>query len=73
MTDDELKADVAAARTDPLRAGLNKQIIATAESILTAPPIRQNTADMTVHEQERYAVYYIVTEAMKAPAKEINP
>jgi hypothetical protein len=64
FTDDQLAAALAAAKTDPLRAELNKRIIATAEFILTAPPIRQNSRDMTVHEQERYAVYYIVTEAM---------
>ncbi|HEY3761647.1 MAG TPA: heparinase II/III family protein [Verrucomicrobiae bacterium] len=64
FTDDQLTAALAAARTDPLRAELNQRIIATAESILTAPPVRQNTDDKTVHEQERYAVYYIATCAM---------
>ena len=64
MTDEQFGAAVAAAKTDPLRAELNQRVIATAEFILTAPPIRQNKIDKTVHEQERYAVYYIVTEAM---------
>ena len=64
FTDDQLATALTAAKTDPLRAELNKHIIATAKFILTAPPIRQNTSDKTVHEQERYAVYYIVTEAM---------
>jgi len=64
FTDEQLAAALAAAKADPLRAELNQRIVATAEHILTAPPIRQNTTNMTVHEQERYAVYYIVTEAM---------
>lgn len=63
MTDDQLAAALADAKTDPLRAELNQRIIATAEFILTAPPIRHNNGNI-VHEQERYAVYYIVTEAM---------
>lgn len=63
MTDEDLAAALAAARTDPLRAELNQRIIATAEHILTAPPIRPNNGNV-VHEQERYAVYYIVTCAM---------
>jgi hypothetical protein len=64
MTDEQLNAALAAAKIDPMRAELNKRIIATAEFILTAPPIRQNKEDKTVHEQERYAVYYILTSAM---------
>ncbi len=63
MTDDQLAAALAAAKTDPLRAELNRRIIATAESILTAPPIRQNNGK-TAQEQERYAVYYILTCSM---------
>src|SRR5215469_1406377 len=63
MTDEQLTAAMASAKTDPLRAKLNKCIIATAEHILTAPPIRRNNGK-TAQEQERYAVYYIVTEAM---------
>jgi hypothetical protein len=63
MTDDQLVTALAAAKTDPLRAELNERIIATAEHILTAPPVRYNN-DKTVHEQERYAVYYILTCAM---------
>jgi hypothetical protein len=54
---------VAAARTDPLRAELNKRIIATAKFILTAPPVRQPDNKIG-QEQDRYAVYYILTEAM---------
>jgi hypothetical protein len=64
FTDERLAAALAAAKTDPLRGELNKRVIATAEFILTAPPILQNTSDKKVHEQERYAVYYILTEAM---------
>ncbi len=64
FTDEQLTAALAAAKADPLRAELNKRIIATAEFILTAPPIRHNTPDKTVHEQERYAVYYISTCAL---------
>jgi hypothetical protein len=63
MTDEDLATAMADAKADPLRAELNQRIIATAEHILTAPPIRQNNGNI-VHEQERYAVYYIVTCAM---------
>src|SRR5689334_586365 len=63
LTDAELARAVTAARTDPLRAELNKRIIATAEFILTAPPVRHNDGK-GAQEQERYAVYYILTEAM---------
>ncbi len=63
MTDEDLATAIADARTDLLRAELNQRIIATAEHILTAPPIRQNNGNI-VHEQERYAVYDIVTCAM---------
>jgi hypothetical protein len=41
MTDQDLTTAVDAAKTDPLRAELNQHIVATAESILTAPPVRQ--------------------------------
>jgi len=64
LTDEGFTAIISAAKTDPLRAELTKHLIATAEAILTAPPILRNTNDKNVHEQERYAVYYIVTEAM---------
>jgi hypothetical protein len=63
LTDAELARAVAAARTDPLRVALNKRIIATAEFILTAPPVRPPD-NKTGQEQDRYAVYYILTEAM---------
>jgi hypothetical protein len=63
MTDEQLATAMASAKTDPLRAELNKHIIATAEHILTAPPIRRNNGG-SAQEQERYAVYYIVTCAM---------
>jgi len=63
LTDAELARAVAAARTDPLRAALNKRIIATAEFILNAPPVRHNNGN-TAQEQERYAVYYILSCAM---------
>ncbi|HEU5396784.1 MAG TPA: heparinase II/III family protein [Verrucomicrobiae bacterium] len=63
LTDEQLKAAILSARTDPLRADLQKHIIATAEAILTAPPIRHNDGK-SAQEQERYAVYYIVSEAM---------
>src|SRR5690349_19508069 len=64
MTDEQLKDASAAAKLDPLRAELNKRIIATADFILTAPALRHNTQDKTIHEQERCAVYYILTSAM---------
>lgn len=63
FTDDQLAAAIAAAKTDPLRADLNRHIIATAESILKAPPVRQPD-EGAGHEQDRYAVYYILTCSM---------
>jgi len=63
LTDDGLASALAAAKTDPLRAELNRRIIATAEFILTAPPVRQPDNE-TSHEQDRYAVYYVLTSAM---------
>jgi heparinase II/III-like protein len=60
FTDEDLAKALADAKTDPLRAELNRCIIATAEHILDAPPVRK--PDMgSSHEQDRYAVYYIVT------------
>jgi hypothetical protein len=63
FTDEDLARALAAAKTDPLRAELNKHIIATAEYLLHAPPIRQpdNAAS---REQDRYAVYDILTSTM---------
>lgn len=63
FTDEQLAAAMAAAKTDPLRADLNRHIIATAESILKAPPVRQPDAKAG-QEQDRYAVYYILTCTM---------
>ncbi len=63
MTDEDLATAKADAKTDPLRAELNQCIIATAEHILTAPPIPHRAANPT-QEEERYAVDYILTCAM---------
>ncbi len=63
FTDEDLAKALAAAKTDPLRAELNKHIIATAEAILHALPIRQPDRAQG-QEQERYAVYNILTCAM---------
>ena len=54
---------IAAARTDPLRAALHQRIIATADAILPLPPLRHND-DKLAPEQERIAVYQILTCAM---------
>ncbi|HEX3357529.1 MAG TPA: alpha/beta hydrolase, partial [Tepidisphaeraceae bacterium] len=63
FTDEDLAKALAAAKTDPLRADLHKHIIATAEAILHAPPIRQPDRAQG-QEQDRYAVYNILTCAM---------
>ena len=63
MTDEGFAAAIQTAKSDPLRAALNKQITATAEFILNAPPIRHNDGK-TAQEQERYTVYDILTCAM---------
>jgi hypothetical protein len=63
LTDEGLAAAVIAAKTDPLRAALHQNIIATAEAILLAPPIRHPDSK-TAPEQERYAVYNVLTCAM---------
>ncbi len=63
FSDEDLARALAAAKSDPLRAELNKHILATAEAIVHGPPIRKpNKTDS--QEQERYAVYDIVTCAM---------
>ena len=54
---------ISAARTDPLRAALHQRIIATADAILPLPPLRHND-DKLAPEQERIAVYQILTCAM---------
>jgi hypothetical protein len=63
INDEELKTALAAVKTDPLRAQLNRHIIAMAEFILIAPPNRQPDNDLG-QEQGRNAVYDILTEAM---------
>ena len=63
LTDDSLAAAVAAAKSDPLRAALHKHIIATAETILGAPAIRPPDNALG-QEQDRYAVYFVLTCAM---------
>ncbi len=63
FTDDDLAKALAAAKTDPLRAELNKHIIATAEHILNTPPLRQPD-NVASSEQDRYAVYNILNCAM---------
>ena len=63
LTDADLGTAVSAAKSDPLRAGLNRHIIATADAILNAPPVRQPDNQLG-QEQDRYAVYYILTCAM---------
>ncbi len=63
LTDEGLAAAMAAAKTDPLRAALHQRIIATAEAILPSPPLRPND-NRTAPEQERNAVYHLLTCAM---------
>jgi hypothetical protein len=63
FTDEDLARVRAAAASDPLRAQLTAHIIATAEDILKAPPIRQPD-NAGSHEQDRYAVYHILTCTM---------
>ncbi len=63
FTDEDLAKALAASRTDALRSELNKHIIATAEYILHAPPLRKPD-ESDSREQERYAVYDILTCAM---------
>jgi hypothetical protein len=63
MTDEDLATIMAAAQADPLRAELNRCVIATAEHILTAPPI-PHRASNPAQEEERYAVDYVLTCAM---------
>ncbi len=62
LTDEGLAAALAAAKTDPLRAALHQRIIATADAILHAPPLRPDTkADP---DRVRIVVYDILTCAM---------
>jgi hypothetical protein len=64
LTDNGLAAAVASAKSDPVRAALHKHIIATAETILSAPPSRHLPAGEASLDQARYAVYYILTCSM---------
>lgn len=63
LTDDGLASALTAAKTDLLRATLHQRIVATAEAILPAPPLRANDGQKAP-EQERIAVYQILTCAM---------
>ena len=63
LTDDGLSAALAAAKSDPLRAALHTRIIATAESLLGAAPLRHNDGK-DFPEQERIAVFQILHCAM---------
>jgi hypothetical protein len=63
FTDDALAAALTAAKSDPLRAALHQRIIATADAILPSPPLRHND-NKDAPEQERVAVYQILTCAM---------
>lgn len=64
LTDEGLAAAVAAAKSDPLRAALHARIIATAEEVLGARPIRHLPAGEASLDQSRYAVQHIVTCAL---------
>lgn len=61
LTDEALAAAVTAAKTDPIRAALHARIVATAETLLGAPPPRHIPASNASLDQARYAVHYILT------------
>lgn len=63
LTNDGLAAALAAAKSDPLRAALHQRVIATADAIIPLLPLRHNDSK-TPPEQERIAVYQILTCAM---------
>jgi hypothetical protein len=63
VTNEALATALAAAKSDPLRAALHQRIVATAAAIIPMPPLRHNDG-AALPEQERVAVYQILTCAM---------
>ncbi len=64
MTDTQLSAAVAAARTDPLRAALHARIIAAAELDLSAPPLVYKIVGPRLLAQSMAAIQHIATCGM---------
>lgn len=63
FSDDQLAAALEAAKSDPVRAALHQRIMATAEALLGAPPLRANQGKV-LEEQQRIALYQLSTCAM---------
>ncbi len=64
LTDADLAADLAAARTDPLRAALHAQIIAAAELQLQEAPVVHKLIGPRLLDQSRSAIARVLTGAM---------
>jgi hypothetical protein len=64
LTDADLAADIAAARTDPLRAALHAQIIAAAELQLKEAPVVHKLIGPRLLDQSRSAIARVLTGAM---------
>src|SRR5581483_8629942 len=64
LTDEQLAAAVAAAKSDPLRAQLHARIVAVAESELKRPPIQHVLIGPRLLEQSRTCVGRVLSCAL---------
>ena len=64
LTDEQLAAAVAAAKTDPLRAQLHARIVALAEAELNTTPIKHVLIGPRLLDQSRTAIARVLTCAM---------
>jgi hypothetical protein len=64
LTDEQLAQNIAAAKTDPLRASLHARIVSLAEAQLTAKPVEHVLIGPRLLDKSRTALARILTSAM---------
>src|SRR5687768_2414764 len=64
LTNEQLALNIAAAKSDPLRAELHRYIIRTAEAHFTERPIEHVVAGNRLLDQSRKAIEHVLTSAM---------
>jgi hypothetical protein len=64
LTDDQLAQNIAAAKTDPLRASVHARIISLAEAQLTAKPVEHVLIGPRLLDKSRTALARVLTSAM---------
>jgi hypothetical protein len=64
ISDEAIRYDIEAAKTDPLRAALNKRIIDNAKKYIGATPIKHVLIGPRLLDQSRLAIERIMTSAM---------